>query len=92
MAVFKPSGKHVLHSIKPCDLSSCTKRLGLFYRCVTQEPGIPRAFDIVLTILTAKSNLNVFFLFFSEIKKYFENSYDLYETLFTALKGQSALN
>lgn len=51
MAVFEPSGKHVLHSLKPCDLSSCTK---------------------------------------SEIKKYFENSYDLYETLFTALKDESS--
>lgn len=37
--------------MKPCDLSSCTKR---------------------------------------EIKEYFENSYDLYETLFTALNDESA--
>lgn len=51
MVVFQPSGRHVLHSLKPCDLSSCTKR---------------------------------------EIKEYFENTYDLYETLFTSLKDESA--
>lgn len=51
MAVFEPSGAHVLHSMKPCDLSCCTK---------------------------------------SEIKKYFQNTYDLYETLFKALKDESS--
>ncbi|XP_078381059.1 uncharacterized protein LOC144663860 isoform X1 [Oculina patagonica] len=51
MVVFQPSGKCVLRSSKPCDLSSCTKR---------------------------------------EIKEYFENSFDLYETLFLALKDESA--
>ncbi|XP_073227915.1 uncharacterized protein [Porites lutea] len=51
MVVFQPSGKHVLRSMKPCDLSSCSK---------------------------------------SEIKAYFENSFDLYETLFKALKDESA--
>ena len=30
MAVFQPNGKHVLRSLKPCDLSSCTKRLEHF--------------------------------------------------------------
>ena len=34
-------------------------------------------------------SLSLLFLPFSEIKEYFENSYDLYETLFTALKGES---
>lgn len=88
MAVFQPNGKHVLRSLKPCDLSSCTKRLEHFLALRNFIAAM--CFSHLVYPVGCKWKLTFLFFFcFREIKEYFENSFDLYETLFKALKGES---
>ena len=88
MAVFQPNGKHVLRSLKPCDLSSCTKRLEHFLALRKLNYIAMCSSHLVIRSVVKRKLTFVFLFCFSEIKEYFENSFDLYETLFTALKGE----